>query len=564
MVTTALTRPVPFQHHPGERRGPGAPSYVTVRFATQYRFRNWAPACAGVVLTVALPLHVRQALLMPARILLAILLLVGLARPAHADDIGATARGVVRVVTIAVVDGQVVGFGHGSGIAVAPNRIVTNAHVMELADRYPDDVVIGVVPSEGAKSYQGRVVEYDSQRDLALIEFTGAALPPAALYTGASSEGDAVVALGYPGNVDLATARSAADYITPTGPVRSEGVFSGRRRLSGIEVLLHTASIARGNSGGPLLDRCGRILGINSAITHGEDGDAPFGFAIADTELAAFLRAAKQPFASVGTPCTSIEERLRLDGEADARAHADAATARRDAAAQAGIDRETSLAKARAAADRTRENVMGLAGLLLVAGAMAIGAAGLVATQGRRRLAIRAALAGGLTVAIAIVVFVLRPSSEVALPPSTLAATAAAHDIAPGKLACVFQPERSRVTVSAITDVTLDWGRGGCVNGRTQYLADGARWSRVLVPDGEQAVSVLGFDPATRSYSSTRYLLGAAGMAQVRKLRGDDASAACTTALAAIDRLAQRQAAIRAALPPLPNEKLVYSCTSAR
>ena len=65
------------------------------------------------------------------------------------------------------------------------------------------------MPSEGDKSYQGRVIAYDARADLALIEFKGASLPPAALYTGPIGEGDAVVALGYPGNVDLATARSA-------------------------------------------------------------------------------------------------------------------------------------------------------------------------------------------------------------------------------------------------------------------------------------------------------------------------------------------------------------------
>ena len=83
-----------------------------------------------------------------------LLLLVLLAGPARADDIAAASRGVVRVVTIAVVDGQVVGFGHGSGFAIGPDRIVTNAHVVELAARYPDDVVIGVVPSEGRWVYR--------------------------------------------------------------------------------------------------------------------------------------------------------------------------------------------------------------------------------------------------------------------------------------------------------------------------------------------------------------------------------------------------------------------------
>ncbi|MEG8023660.1 trypsin-like peptidase domain-containing protein [Sphingomonas aurantiaca] len=319
------------------------------------------------------------------RLLLLLALTFGLASSASADDIAATGRGVVRVVTIAVVDDQVVGFGHGSGFAVAPNRIVTNAHVVDLAERYPDNVVVGIVPTEGTKSYQGKVIAYDSQRDLALIEFTGARLPPSALYTGPMNEGDAVVSLGFPGNVDLATARSAADYIRPMTPVRSEGVLSGRRVLSDIEVLLHTASIARGNSGGPLLDRCGRVIGVNSAITRGEEGDSTFGFAIADTELAGFLRDSKQPYASIGTGCTSIEDRLRQDSDADARATADAASARRDAAAQDALAREGAVEKARTEAAHTRENVMAIAGLLLVAGALVIGSAGLLESRGQRR-----------------------------------------------------------------------------------------------------------------------------------------------------------------------------------
>ena len=497
------------------------------------------------------------------RLLLALLAFgwtVALAVPAAADDIGATGRGVVRVVTIAVVDGQVVGFGHGSGVAIAPNRIVTNAHVMELAERYPDNVVVGIVPSEGDKSYQGRVIAYDAQRDLALIEFAGASLPPAALYTGPVTEGEAVVALGYPGNVDLATARSAADYIRPTSPVRSEGVFSGRRSLTGVEVLLHTANIARGNSGGPLLDRCGRVIGINSAITRGEEGDSSFGFAIADTEVAGFLREAKQPYATVGTPCTSIEERLRDDSEADARARADALTDAREAATRAAMGREEALSRARDAAQTRRENVMAIAGLLLVLGALGVGGAGLLASRGRRRHAIWAASAGGLGMIAAILVFVLRPSGEPDLP----AAPAVTRQVVPNapidRLMCVFQPDSSRVTVSATIDVALGWGGSGCVNGRTQYLPAGDRWERVLVPDGEQTVSVLLFDPATRRYTNTRYMLGAQAMAQMRKLRGPDGDRKCSIDPAAIDRLAQRQAALRAALPPLPNEKLVYSC----
>ena len=246
---------------------------------------------------------------------------LGLTAPARADDIAATGRGVVRVVTIAVVDGQVVGFGHGSGVAVAPDRIVTNAHVVELAERYPDNVVVGVVPSEGDKSYQGRVVAYDAQARSGADRVHRREPAPADALHRAGRRGRCG------GRARLSGQRRSRDRAIgrrlhpPTSPVRSEGVLSGRRSLTGVEVLLHTASIARGNSGGPLLDRCGRVIGINSAITRGEEGDELV--RLRDRRYRArraSCASADQRYASVGTPCTSIEERLRDDSAADARA----------------------------------------------------------------------------------------------------------------------------------------------------------------------------------------------------------------------------------------------------
>ncbi|MEJ8631560.1 hypothetical protein P0F65_20870 [Sphingomonas sp. I4] len=123
-------------------------------------------------------------------LLSAMLIAIGLLpATAGADDIAATARGVVRVVTIAMVDDEVAGFGHGSGFAVAPNRIVTNAHVVELAERYPDNVVIGVVPSEGSKSYQGRVIAYDLAPRPGADRGERGEAAPAALFTGPVTEG---------------------------------------------------------------------------------------------------------------------------------------------------------------------------------------------------------------------------------------------------------------------------------------------------------------------------------------------------------------------------------------
>src|SRR3546814_755527 len=250
------------------------------------------------------------------RLFALLLALFALTLPARAaDDISAASRSVVRVVTVAMMDGEVVGFGHGSGIAISPTRIVTNAHVVESEARYPGNVALGVVPSEGQKSFAGKLIAIDTERDLALVEITEGRLPAAAIYTGPLESGADVVALGYPGNVNLATARSANDYITPRTPTRSEGNMSNLQTVDGVAMLIHTAKISRGNSGGPLVDQCGRIVGINTAITRADDGDSPFAFAISGRELMRFLADAGQQYSSVGTPCLSM-------AEADARSRA--------------------------------------------------------------------------------------------------------------------------------------------------------------------------------------------------------------------------------------------------
>ena len=503
-------------------------------------------------------------------LIMALFALAGIlpATPLAADDIAATSRSVVRVVTIAIVDQEVVGFGHGSGFAVGPNRIVTNAHVVELAQQYPDNVVIGVVPSEGSKSYQARVIAIDTKRDLALLEIVGARIPPATVYAGPLDDSVGLVSLGYPGNVDLASAQSAADYIKPLAPVRSEGSLSATRSVNGVNVLLHTASISRGNSGGPVLDRCGRILGVNSAITRGQEGDANFAFAISEAELGAFLDQAKQPFAAVTNPCMSVEARMSADQAADRAAAEAADSVRRDAAAKEALTREQATEQARIDARRASENIMGIAALLLVIGALAVGGGGLLVQRGSRREAIWAVTGGGVLMLAAIVVFVLRPADQPILAKGGYGVPVASPSASPtlrplGKMACRFVPERSRVTVSSASAVNLDWGQDGCMNERTQYADDNGKWSRVLVPGDEQTVSVLEFDPATRTYVNYRYFLSANQMDAARKIRAQIPLKQCSADAQARAQLGTQQQSIRAALPTNYSEKLVYSCSSA-
>lgn len=483
--------------------------------------------------------------------------------PAHAaDDISAASRSVVRVVTVAMVDGEVVGFGHGSGIAISPTRIITNAHVVESAAKYPGNVALGVVPSEGQKSYAAKLIAIDTQRDLALIEMTEGRLPVAAVYSGPLDSGADVVALGYPGNVDLATARSASDYITPRTPTRSEGNLSNTQAVDGVAMLVHTAKISRGNSGGPLVDQCGRIVGINTAITRADDGDSPFAFAISTREVSRFLADAGQQYGTIGTPCLSMAEadaRDRAALDADAR-KAEAANAAKEEAAR--LDRDLKAARADEDALAARENRIALAGVFFVIGALSAGAGLMFHSQKNLRNAKIAGGAGAALILLAAILFVTRPDAHAEAAAETAAPTPEeTPKLAEGNLLCTIRQDRSRITVSETADVPIKIGANGCVNDKTQYTqgADG-NWQRILVPNEEATVTVASIDPAGREYRVDRYLLDAETMTKAREARAGVTLKSCTADPGQITALATQQDAVRGVLPTSPNERLVYQC----
>lgn len=500
-----------------------------------------------------------------ACLLLALLALALPAAPARADDISVAGRSVVRVVVISFgEEGEVTGFGHGSGFAVGPNRVVTNAHVVaqvQQAQQEGRTVSVGVVPSQDAQASRARVIAFDPARDLALLEVEEGRITPIPLYVGPLDDGVQIAALGYPGNVDLATARSADDYIQPLPPTRSVGIFSNVRVINGITTLLHTANIARGHSGGPLLDQCGRVLGVNTLITRNQDGDAPFAFAVANRELTAFLGQNRQPYQSVTTPCVSMSDRLRQDQEraaAEERARQQAADSEARKAAQT---RERSVAEI----SEMRENRLALSVLLLVLSLLAFGACFLLVVKNRPKHAkILGGIGAGLLL-LAIAAFIARPSLS-----SVEEAQAKANNAQPapdrfaGANVCRLVQERSRLTISSGDDVPLDWNSTGCVNGRTQYAQDGQTWRRILISSEQPVVSVSEFRPATGEYVLTRYQLDNAAITRVRAARRANEARSCSADPEARAILADQQRDIAAMLPQLPNERLVYACENQR
>src|SRR3954452_10642080 len=141
------------------------------------------------------------------------------------------------------------GWARGSGVVVAPGRVLTAAHVLR-----GDEVTVTFADG---RSLPGRVTGADSDLDAGVVEVdTGGIVPvewgePAAL-----GAGSAVFALANPGGRGL---RTTFGLVSATG--RSFRGPRGRRIGGSIE---HTAPLPRGSSGGPLVDADGRLLGLNS------------------------------------------------------------------------------------------------------------------------------------------------------------------------------------------------------------------------------------------------------------------------------------------------------------
>jgi S1-C subfamily serine protease len=160
--------------------------------------------------------------------------------------------------------GSVAPVGAGSGVIIAPDGyILTNAHVVGNGDRFEvtleDGTVVGAT-----------LVSADPPNDLALLRAEASGLPYATLGdSDALHAGQLVIAIGSPFGFKSTVS---------TGVVSALGRALRSREGQLIEhVIQHTAPLNPGNSGGPLVDSRGRVVGVNTAIIPAAQG---IGFAI--------------------------------------------------------------------------------------------------------------------------------------------------------------------------------------------------------------------------------------------------------------------------------------------
>jgi putative serine protease PepD len=180
----------------------------------------------------------------------------------------------------------------GSGVILtADGRILTNAHVVDGAQ---GDVT--VVLSDGTK-YQASVVGADTKADIAVLQAKNASgLTPATL--GDSSKlavGSEVVAIGSPGGLQNTVTSGIVSALNRNlsdigGGEQKQSPYnrtSNEQSDSPSYTAIQTdASINQGNSGGPLVNAAGEVIGINSALYNpsasasGSAGSVGIGFAI--------------------------------------------------------------------------------------------------------------------------------------------------------------------------------------------------------------------------------------------------------------------------------------------
>jgi S1-C subfamily serine protease len=177
----------------------------------------------------------------------------------------------------------------GSGFAVAPDLIATNAHV--VAGEPPGQTSV-LLPSGASR--RATVIMFDPRRDVALLHVNSLAENPLSLYVVHAGATGAV--FGHPNGVD-------AIAVTPARVAREERAVGRDLYDSGTttrDILVLAATLAHGDSGGPLVNSLGQVIGMAFAISADQAGTA---YALSTTELqAALAEARNSPGAPTG-PC---------------------------------------------------------------------------------------------------------------------------------------------------------------------------------------------------------------------------------------------------------------------
>lgn len=226
----------------------------------------------------------------------ALLLLVAAVVPAHAADRPLSPREIYKayaksVVLVFATDGSARGSAGTGSIITREGHVLTNAHVVAPKKRRAAKVFVYLKPDQlrGSTKFDlkdrraATLLDLDHDLDLALLKIVDppADLVPIPFADSARVEvGEPVVAIGHPETGGLWT--------LTTGSVST--VVSDFQGIDGKDVFQTEASVNRGNSGGPLLNAYGQLVGVNTSISR----KASDGLAITDINFSLKAAVAKE------------------------------------------------------------------------------------------------------------------------------------------------------------------------------------------------------------------------------------------------------------------------------
>ena len=171
----------------------------------------------------------------------------------------------------------------GSGVAVAPDRVLTNAHVVLGVDA-------PTVTDRARGVHAARIVHLDTAHDLAVLAVDDANLP--VMPVGAELTGGASASvLGYPDGGPFASTPAAVQAV---GEVPLGDVLTGAASM--VDVYTLAADIRHGYSGGPVVDTAGNLAGLVFARAPGSDA---VGYALTADTIAPVVAAAPGMTATV-------------------------------------------------------------------------------------------------------------------------------------------------------------------------------------------------------------------------------------------------------------------------
>lgn len=185
--------------------------------------------------------------------------------------------------------------GSGSGFYVTPDLIMTNHHVVgegDVGEVYVTSKTLGQL-------HPGRVIKVSPGTQFGSPDFALIKMQPDAKGTPLPLSRSVpkllkVMAAGYPGLAienDLAYQRLIKGDLQAAPDLNlTDGMVSAIQKSSkGLQQILHSAAVLGGNSGGPLVDLCGRAVGVNTFIAVDQEQSGRLNYALSSGDIAAFL-----------------------------------------------------------------------------------------------------------------------------------------------------------------------------------------------------------------------------------------------------------------------------------